>query len=638
MPKELKLKIQPHVIDHLGIKMYQKVADVVSEFVSNAWDADAPCVDIQVDENRITIVDDGVGMSFEECQTKFLTVGRDRRKTEKTDHTQGGRPVLGRKGIGKFAGFGIAKQIDIRTVCKGTGELTAFRLDVQKILSVEDGEASIEVFEYRDPGSKNAPKNGTTVILNGLSVGSADCAVLGKELSRRFLLATQNAGFKILINGQEIPESFSESMEYVFPRDLTPEELTVRHVTKNEDGWAVESFPDGTEIKWRVGFAKKPLDDEELRGIAIFARGKLAQKPFFFDFTGGMSAQQGLEYLTGQVKMEFIDDEKNDLIATERQRINLQTAVGRDIRNWGVDLLKFLCGCWADRRVQRKMAIISSKTDQFAERLEQFPTSERKMVLKVLEKVASFERLGETKFREWANDIVTSHEKGRLRAIIEQLAETKDVDEATFINILAESDVLASLNIAESVKTKILAIGELKQRVMSGELENKVRDFIYENPWIIHPKWERFAKERSVENLIKDLGVQVFKDEEPYNGRVDLALSAGSDLLLVEFMRPGLELDCDHLDRLNWYVIGIRNAIKSRSGGLIRSMTNAYVVADERKRSADMDERIDELLSKGIMILTWNDLISNALKQWKEVLELLKSRYPDDKRIACLVV
>lgn len=117
MPKELKLKIQPHVIDHLGIKMYQKVADVVSEFVSNAWDADAPRVDIQVDEDRITIVDDGVGMSFDECQAKFLTVGRDRRKTEKTDHTQGGRPVLGRKGIGKFAGFGIAKQIDVRTVC-----------------------------------------------------------------------------------------------------------------------------------------------------------------------------------------------------------------------------------------------------------------------------------------------------------------------------------------------------------------------------------------------------------------------------------------------------------------------------------------------------------------------------------------
>lgn len=636
MPKELKLKIQPHVIDHLGIKMYQKVADVVSEFVSNAWDADAPRVDIQIGKNGIAIVDNGVGMSFDECQKKFLTVGRDRRKTEKTDHTQGGRPVLGRKGIGKFAGFGIAKQIDVQTICKSTGELTAFRLDVQKILSVEDGEADIEILDYRKPSSKSALKCGTKVLLNGLNVGPADCAALGKELSRRFLLATQNAGFKILINGKKIPESFSESMEYVFPRDLTQKELADCHVAKVEDGWAVETFPNGTEIKWRVGFAKKPLDDEELRGIAIFARGKLAQKPFFFDFTGGMSAQQGLEYLTGQVKMEFIDDEKNDLIATERQRINLQTDIGRNIREWGIGLLRFLCGCWAARRVQKKIAIINSKTEPFSERLENFSKTERKTVMKVLEKIAGFERLGETRFKDWANDIITSFEHGRLRTIIDQLAETKDVDEAEFINILAESDVLASLNIAESVKTKILTIGGLKQRVKSRELENKVRDYIYKNPWIIHPKWEQFKKERSVENLIKDIGMKVFNNESRYKGRVDLALSAGEDLLLVEFMRPSLELDYDHLDRINRYVIEIRDALKARTGEKIRTMTHAYVVADKRVDSGAMNKRIEQLEDDNIMVLTWDGLIANALSQWGDTLALLKSHHPDDKRISCL--
>ncbi len=39
--KELTLIIQPKVIDHLGIKMYQKPVDVISEFVANAWDADS---------------------------------------------------------------------------------------------------------------------------------------------------------------------------------------------------------------------------------------------------------------------------------------------------------------------------------------------------------------------------------------------------------------------------------------------------------------------------------------------------------------------------------------------------------------------------------------------------------------------
>ena len=80
MEKVLKLIIQPKVIDHLGIKMYQKPVDVISEFVANAWDADSELVMVQIDEDNITVIDDGSGMTFNECQNYFLTVARDRRK------------------------------------------------------------------------------------------------------------------------------------------------------------------------------------------------------------------------------------------------------------------------------------------------------------------------------------------------------------------------------------------------------------------------------------------------------------------------------------------------------------------------------------------------------------------------------
>ena len=637
MKKELELRIQPHVIDHLGIKMYQKVADVVSEFIANAWDADAKQVNISVSKNSVCVDDDGVGMTFDECQTKFLMVGRNRRKTEQTDHSKKfGRPVLGRKGIGKFAGFGIAKLVEVSTTAESNGEKTSFRLDVTRILAVEDGNAKIDVVEYKDPNSRRKASHGTQIKLVGLNIAEQDMSVLAKELSRRFLLVTQSDEFKILLNGKEIPNSFSGEMEFVFPRDLTDDELHERTMEVDEEGWAVEVYPSGEKIKWRVGFTQKPIDDEELRGVAIFARGKMAQKPFFFDFTGGMSAQQGLEYLTGQVVMDYIDDASHDLIATERQRINLQSENGCHIREWGIELLKFLCSAWSKRRSQKKVAIIQSKTEPFAERLESLPRSERKTIMKVLEKIAGFNKLGEARFREWAGDIITSFEKGRLHNVIEQLAESDGLDESEFINILAESDVLSSLNIAESVKTKVIAIGELKQRVMAHELENKVRDYIYNNPWIIHPKWEQFKKERSLEKLIADLGAKVFKGEEPYDGRVDLALSAGSDLLLIEFMRPGLELDFDHLDRLNRYVMEIRNAIKSRKGEKFHTMHNAYVVADKKITDSVMDDRIEELADKGILIQTWDGLIANALAQWGDMLELLKARHPDDKRIACL--
>jgi hypothetical protein len=334
--------------------------------------------------------------------------------------------------------------------------------------------------------------------------------------------------------------------------------------------------------------------------------------------------------------MDFVDDDENDLIATERQRINLQTPVGQKIQIWGIELLKILSRVWAAKRSEEKMAMIESKTAVFSERLNNLSRPEKKTVMAVLTKIAQFSRLGQDRFRDWANDIIIGYEKGRLRDVIDELADAKDLDEATFINILAESDVISALNIAESVKTKILAIGELKQRVQSRELENKVRDFIYEQPWIIHPKWESFRKERSLEGLIIDLGNKVFKDEEPYHGRVDLALAAGSDMLLVEFMRPGLELDFDHLDRVNRYVIEIRTKLTSRTGEIIRTLTNAYVIADKKNDSAAMNVRIAELERSGILIQTWEGLISSALAQWKDILDLLKSRHPEDKRLVDL--
>ena len=81
------------------------------------------------------------------------------------------------------------------------------------------------------------------------------------------------------------------------------------------------------------------------------------------------------------------------------------------------------------------------------------------------------------------------------------MASEPNLDQEKFLDILAEADVLTALNIAESIKTKIVTIGELKQRVESGQLENKVRDFIFENPWLIHPKWESFQKERCASPL-----------------------------------------------------------------------------------------------------------------------------------------
>ena len=58
-------------------------------------------------DSEIVVQDNGIGMTFAECQDLCLNVGRNHRVEEDTDKGPAGRLVLGRKGIGKLADFGI---------------------------------------------------------------------------------------------------------------------------------------------------------------------------------------------------------------------------------------------------------------------------------------------------------------------------------------------------------------------------------------------------------------------------------------------------------------------------------------------------------------------------------------------------
>ncbi len=182
------------VIEHLGIQMYQSPVNAVAELIANARDADATVVAISlptiaVDGGAELIVNDnGVGMTFEEFQEHYLQVGRNRRGNDPEELTDGlKRPVLGRKGIGKFAGFGIARTMVVETVSRRTGERTAFRMGLEELLGVEyigtEGK-QIEVISYDGPDEDRREHSGTVLHLSDLTIRRAPNADDGLSVER----------------------------------------------------------------------------------------------------------------------------------------------------------------------------------------------------------------------------------------------------------------------------------------------------------------------------------------------------------------------------------------------------------------------------------------------------------------------
>ena len=132
-PIEYTMTISRLTIDKLGVKLYDKVSAVIAELVSNSYDADATEVFIKAPMGEflatkangqlqdkgwhIEVWDNGLGMTPEEVNEFYLRVGAERRSDPKRGEysKQFGRKVMGRKGVGKLAPFGICRKIEIVT-------------------------------------------------------------------------------------------------------------------------------------------------------------------------------------------------------------------------------------------------------------------------------------------------------------------------------------------------------------------------------------------------------------------------------------------------------------------------------------------------------------------------------------------
>lgn len=79
---DLNFNISLSVLNHLGRHLYRSFTTVLGEAISNSWDADAKNVHVFIDKerNRFVIKDDGIGMSKNDFQEKFLKIGYSKRK------------------------------------------------------------------------------------------------------------------------------------------------------------------------------------------------------------------------------------------------------------------------------------------------------------------------------------------------------------------------------------------------------------------------------------------------------------------------------------------------------------------------------------------------------------------------------
>lgn len=636
--RNLKIKFAGRLIDLLGQQMYGGAVPAVAELVANAWDADAGKIKINIPEDitapdaEIIVQDFGEGMTFDELNEFYLRIGYERR--ERGETTKAGRKVMGRKGIGKLAGFGIAEDIVLHSV--KNGHLTEFTLNYTKLRSLE----SVEGWEFKpDKDEPSSEPHGVTVIFKTLKLTrQINPDSFRVSMARRFAISSDE--MEISVNGKPITKE-DIPLEYRYPS--APEE------------WTEENIPGFGKIQYWFGFQKTTINDPELQGVTVYARKRVAQgTPFFFNLTGGFNGQVGKEYLTGQVFAEDLD-EKTDYVATDRQTVNWQFGNAPLLEAWGKEKIKQLCADWKKRATDKKIDKFRHKLGDYFNRIDKLSSpQERKDVTTALERIATIDRISESDFQVIAGSMLSGIERESVKKVIRRINAASDEALPELYEAIKEWDIISAVATAEVILGKLAIIDQfenhinerLKEKGKKGELD--MQTFIKDYPWLLGHDYEQLKPadlhhEKGVDKWIEEILIETNKEYSPNDKkdgrRFDLVCIKNEWLIVVlELMRPGESEDYDHVMRLNRYVTRIQSHISDNESNkkFKRKSVFGFLIADNPSKDASLGSTKISLRNN-LESITWKGLFESVQAEYRDYYILLRNKVPNDPRLEGLV-
>lgn len=613
-------------IDKLGVRLYDRVSAVIAELVANSYDADATEVIIkapmgaflasmqqgEVKDSGYSIVvrDNGSGMQPNVINSFYLKVGAERRKDPARGDrsTKFGRKVMGRKGVGKLAPFGICNTIEVITsggeetegVDRGgkpaigykTAHLKLYRDEI-----VSDSDVNYEP-TVGNLDETISPTSGTILKLTNFTRRHVpEMASFARQLSQRFGVRSDNWQV-FLVDTTKAPGSEDreaeigdfdiETMENTSVRFEGPDETD--SVPLNERSKYRTSGPSGAALTaidagfvhtdgrfypvtgW-VAYARQSYRDELMAGIRIYCRGKIAAQTNVFNRKSGFTGEYNVRtYLVGELHADWLD-EGEDLIQTDRRDILWSDALGEAFERWGQRVVQLL-GTLSREPLKKHIWEQFLETGDVVNRIEAaYPGERWKPIRDTSLRIAKLmgERLrpGEVQDQEHVDSLVqlslmlsphvllddtlrdAANEETAPLAVVIAILRTARVAELSSYGMIAEKRV--------RVIEKIL---ELKDD--PDNLESALQSSIEEAPWLINPQWSPITANQSLTNLKREFGKFYEKetgkklslaDFETGSRRPDFVLSSQDfGLQIIEIKRPQHRLDNTDWDRIQAYI------------------------------------------------------------------------------------
>lgn len=618
----LSLNVKPHVIEDLGVNLYTSLSKALVEFIANAHDADATYAKIVMNSTAIKkarevarqtwelgrtkgiypdgadslermrlegvsiiIEDDGNGMTRGELQEKFLDVGRRRRGEDVRQRSPGNRVIMGRKGLGKLAGFGIAHKMVVTSKSTDNSEDEAWEISLdfdQMMGAPSTGEIKIPIRRISSDEWNGSKDGGTVITLSKLTYsGTAGAQTAAINNVAEYFRMVNVDEFAIWnVDGPDEDVIDAEKRTYIYgypdPEEEDYEKLSTVSIQLGDGA----TYP----VSFRIRFTppKGQLKDRE-RGIRVYAHGRLAAAPSLFDVKSSANGYKYTSYMDGVCVADFIDEQPIDYIATDRQGLRWETQFLKPLQTYFQEAITNALNEFAKSRDESadkevRSDLFTKKTIDEA-KLPKHRAELAYRIAVVLAK-ASGDRTKAPYYQQALPLVVKGIGKGD---ILDTMASLAGVDLPDLSSVISEITELTKqefgdfLSFVQGRLDGIMALKKIckDQNFRKSNNEKELQKLFEANPWLIDPTFFQFLsadQQRSVVNIklaerLKignhvpdgyDPSVPDEKDEEGLNRRPDLVFLLNNDALgrivIVELKAPNTSLHHDHLIQLQNYI------------------------------------------------------------------------------------
>ncbi len=610
MSEKLVLKFDPTTIEHLGISLYSKLPSVLSELISNSWDADADNVSISfIDQNGIKEInysDDGEGMLFDELNEKYLVIGRNRRVENNAQISSKGRKIIGKKGLGKLSVFGICDVIEVISIKNGLKN--HFKMDINEIKKSRSDSYYPEIIDYNTPASTG--EVGTKIFLKKIRRKSSfDLPDISLSLSKKFLifdkmkvLSTLNGNDEIQVTNELKFNDLKQQFRWDFPND---------EFGKDYSFW--------NSVKGSIITTETPVKDTEMGGIYLTSRGKIVNTASFY---GLRDNDQFHSYVTGYLEVDFIDEFDEDVISTDRHSLNWENDKTKELQSYLQFIIKKIGTDWRHKRAGLKSETIKSNTSlDIKEWQNSLPTYERELSNKIIDPILENANIDVAESSAIIEGVIGKFENKTFKEYASKIADiSKPEDIPTLLKLMDDWKAIEAKQYRDLAFARIEVIKQFEEYVDTNTKEvPTLHNFLKKFSWLLDPRILEFKDEVTYTNLLK----VTFPEEklEGSNKRIDFLCSnaLGEILYVIEIKRSLFEVDDNALEQAYRYKVFLEEKYASQTGF---SKVVCYVIGGSKSKDQFFKSKEATYIRSGeVFVKTYRELLEQSKEYHKEFID-----------------